>query len=103
MLPPVSELESFEKDLLKLVPKIEFRKIRCEFQEKLNMTIKNIKVSSKLLKHVGNTSNIYKLTKKDRQLLLNSTTKTYKKTNPNVEKSIMENKAKKIANKKRHP
>ena len=102
-LPPFNELESFEKGLLKLVPKIEFQKLSCEFQKKLNMTIKNIKASTKPLKPVGNTSNIYNLTKeKDKPLLLNSTTETYKKTNPNVQKSIMEQ-GKKIANKKRHP
>ena len=37
--PPMKLLELFEKDLLKIVEKIKFRKINCEFQDKLNTDI----------------------------------------------------------------
>ena len=64
-------LELFEKDLLKI------RKINCEFQDKTNSDIKDIKSSRKTLTPADKTSNFYKITKgKYEQLLQNSITKT---------------------------
>ena len=98
--PPMKLLELFEKDLFKIVEKIKFRKINCEFQDKLNSDIKGIKSSRKTLTPADKTSNFYKITKeKYEQLLHNSITKTYKKANSNVTKTINEQ-GKKIANKK---
>ena len=56
-------LELFEKDLFKIVEKIKFRKINCEFQDKLNSDIKGIKSSRKTLTPADKTSNFYKITK----------------------------------------
>ena len=98
--PPMKLLELFEKDLFKIVEKIKFRKINCEFQDKLNSDIKGIKSSRKTLTPADKTSHFYKITKeKYEQLLHNSITKTYKKANSNVTKTINEQ-GKKIANKK---
>ena len=81
--PPMRLLELFEKNLFKIVENIKFRKINCEFQDKINSDIKNIKSSKKMLTPADKTSNFYKLTKaKYEQLLHNSITKTYKKANP---------------------
>ena len=97
--PPIKLLELFEKDLFKIVEKIKFRRISCEFPDKLNSDIKVIKSSWKTLKTPADkTSNFYEITKeKYVQLLHNSITKTYKKKN--ITKTINEQ-GNKIANKK---
>ena len=70
-------LELFEKDLFKIVKKIKFRKINCEFQDKINSDIKDIKSSRKTLTPVDKTLNFYKITERKYELLLhNSITKT---------------------------
>ena len=85
--PPIRLLELFEKDLFKIVEKIKFRKINCEFQDKLNSDINDIKS----LTLGDKTSNFYKITKeKYEQLIHNSITKTYKKANSNITKTIKE-------------
>ena len=84
---PMKLLELFEKDLFKIVENIKFRKINCEFQDKLNSDIKGIKSSRKTLKPADKTSNFYKITKKKyEQLLKNYITTTYKKVNSNITK-----------------
>ena len=86
--------------MFKLVHKIKFKRINCEFQEKLNADIKDIKSSRKTLTPADKTSNYYKLNKeKYKQLLHNSVTKTYKKANPSITKTINEQ-GKKFAKKK---
>ena len=80
--------------------KIKFQKINCEFQDKINSDIKNIKSSRKTLTPADNTSNFYKITKEQyEQLLHNSIIKTYKKANSNITKTINEQ-GKKIADTK---
>ena len=82
-------LELFEKDLFKIVEKIKFRKTNCEFQDKLNSDIKDIKSSRKALTPADKTTNFDKITnKKYEQLLQNYITKTYKKPNSNITKTI---------------
>ena len=89
--PPMKLLELFEKDLFKIVEK---------FQDKRNSDIKGIKPSRKTLTPAGKTSNFYKITKgKYEQVLHNSITKTYKKTNSTITKTINE-RGTKIVNKK---
>ena len=57
--PPLMKLlELFEKDLLKIVEKIKFRKIN-QLQVKLNSDIKDITASSKTLTPADKTSNFY--------------------------------------------
>ena len=97
---PMKLLELFEKDFFKIVEKIKFRKINCEFQDKLNSDIKGIKSSRKTLTPADKTSNFYKITKeKYEQVHHNSITRTHKKANSNITKTINEQ-GKKIANKK---
>ena len=97
--PPTKLLELFERDLFKMVEKIKFRKINCEFQNKHNSDIKGIKSSRKMLTPADKTSNFYKITKeKYEHLLHNSISKTYEKANSNITKTINEQ-GKKIANK----
>ena len=75
--PPMKLLELFEIYLIQ--QKQQFRKINCEFQDKLNSDIKAITLSKKTLTPADKTSNFYKITKKKyEQLLHNSITKPYK-------------------------
>ena len=99
--PPYETLELFQKDLFSLVEKTKFRKINCEFQDKISSDMKDIITSSKkTLIPADKISNFYKITKqKYEQLFHNSITKTYKKANSSITKSINEQ-SKKIANKK---
>ena len=83
--PPMKLLELFEKDLFKIVEKIKFRKINCEFQDKLNSNIEGIKSSRKTLTPADTTSNFYKITKqKYEKLLHKSITMTCRKANSNI-------------------
>ena len=93
-------LELLGKELFKIVEKNKFQKINCKFQDKLNLDIKNITSSRKTLTLTDKTSNFYKVTiDKYEQLLHNSITKIYKKSNSNIIK-IINDQCKKIANKK---
>ena len=58
---PMKLLEPFEKDLYKIVEKIKFRKICCEFQDKLNLYVKEITSSRKTLTLADKTSNFYEI------------------------------------------
>ena len=79
--PPIKELSDFENDLFDLVKKIKFRKIQCDFQNKLNDDIQQVKSSDTTLTPADKTSNMYKLSKdKYNQILNNAITKTYKKS-----------------------
>ena len=98
--PQMKSLDAFEKDLYKVAEKIKFRKINCQFQDKLNSDIKDIKSSKKTYTPADKTSNFYKLDKEQYEHLLhNSITKNYKKTNPDIDKTINEQ-SKLIANRK---
>ena len=97
---PIKFLEQLQKDLFKIVEKINFQEINCEFQDKLNSNIKDIKSSRKTLTSADTTSNFYKITKEMyQQLPHNSITKTCKKANSNTTKTINEQ-GRKISNKK---
>ena len=84
-------IELFEKDLIKIEAKSKLRKINYEFQAKINADIKDIKSSRKKLRRSDKTSNLYKIIKENyKQLLHNSLTKTYKKANSIITKTINE-------------
>ena len=56
-------LIAFEENMIDLVRKVRFRKVKSNFQRNLNKDLKAIKSSSKTLTSVDKTSNLYKLTK----------------------------------------
>ena len=56
-------LELFGKDLFKIEEKIKFRKINCEFQDKINSDIKYIKSSRKTVIAADKTYNFCKISK----------------------------------------
>ena len=87
--PPNKDLKDFEKDLCDLVTKVQFRRINCSFQSKLNEDIRNIKTSDKIYTPADKTSNLYKTSKDEYcQLRANAVTSTYKKANANLATKI---------------
>ena len=85
----VNELVQFEKDLIALVKNVKFRKVKNHFQKKLQHDIKMIKTSDKTLTFANKTSNMYRLSKDQYNMLLNNCiTSTYKKSNSNIKKKI---------------
>ena len=57
----IKEMVPFEKDLWNFVDKLQFRKIKSNFQRQVNGDIKVIKRSNKVLVFADKTSNICKL------------------------------------------
>ena len=100
--PQVHALLSFEKRLLGMIETIKFRKVKCEFQQKLSSDIhNNIMKSDKLLVPADKTSNFYRMdTASYNDLLQKNITKTYKKVTQGTTNSI-ELEAKAIAKKLR--
>ena len=78
--PVIEELKEFEDGMTKIIQKVKFKNIKCQFQEDLNDDIKSIKSDSRLLVKADKSTNFYKLeTTKYNQLLHDNITKTYKK------------------------
>ena len=59
--PEIKDMVPFEKHLWNRVNKLKFRKIKTNFQRKLNEDIREIKRSNKVLVFADKMSNIYKL------------------------------------------
>ena len=87
--PVVKELAAFEDDLWKIVTRLKFRRVNCEFQNKLKEDIKNVKNSNKVYVSADKTSNIYKTPREQYEnLLTNAVTATYKKAKPKIADKI---------------
>ena len=83
------ELESFEKELIGLINKIEFKTVRDQFQSKLKSDISKVKCSKNLFVFADKTSNIYELSKDSYdKLLAENVTKTYKKAPAKLEDAV---------------
>ena len=82
-LPPKNQLlEGFEKDLYHMINSIEFRKVNCDFQKKLQSDLKTFRQSPKVFVKADKTKNIYEIGKDEyKKLLRDSVTNTYKKCN----------------------
>ena len=81
----IKELLPFEDELILLLNSIKFRKVKNDFQQKLNNDIKMIKSSEKTITPADKTSNMYRLDKTEYDNLLQSAiTTSYKKANSNM-------------------
>ena len=73
-------LQPFEDDLYNMIKNVEFRKVKCNFQNKLQNDIKEIKESPDVLVSADKTTNFYSVTTADyKKLLTENITKGYKK------------------------
>ena len=84
-------MEKFDDELLDMVRNIKFRRVRDDFQDKLNDDIKQINYSSKALTFADKTTNPYELNKTQYDKVLHQTVKkTYKKAKKNISNIINE-------------
>ena len=87
--PQCKHMETFEKELLDIIPHIKFRFVKDAFQKKLKEDIPKIKQSPNVFVFADKTSNIYEMPKQQRRKLLHdNVTKTYKKAPPKLETLI---------------
>ena len=84
----VKELVPFENDLIDMLKVIKFRKVKNQFLTKLKNNIKTGKQSKKTLTFTDKTSNMYRLSKEQHELLTNAVTSNYKKANNSIKKKI---------------
>ena len=83
---------------MKIIQKVKFKNIECQFQKDLNEDIKSIKRDNRLFVKADKSTNFYKLeATKYNQLLYDNITKTYKKAEYNLLNKI-DVKAKTITN-----
>ena len=74
----VNELVPCEKDLIALVKNLKFRKVKNQFQKKLQQDIRMIRTPGKTMILADKTNNIHNLSKDQYNTLLNtSITSTY--------------------------
>ena len=84
-----NKLVPFEKDLIALVKNVKVRKVKNNFQKKLQQDKKMIRTSEKTMTFADKTKNMYRLSKDQYNILLNnSITSTDKKSNNNIKKKI---------------
>ena len=70
---------------MKIIQKVKFKNIECQFQKDLNEDIKSIKRDNRLFVKADKSTNFYKLeATKYNQLLHDNITKTYKKAEYNL-------------------
>ena len=99
--PVIEELKEFEDGLTKIIQKVKFKNIECQFQKDLNEDIKSIQSDNRLFVKADKSTNFYKLeATKYNQLLHDNITKTYKKAENNQLRKI-DDKAKTITEKLR--
>ena len=83
--PVIEELKEFEDGMMKIIQKVKFKNIECQFQKDLNEDIKSIKRDNRLFVKADKSTNFYKLeATKNNQLLHDNITKTYKKAEYNL-------------------
>ena len=87
--PQCADLDNFEKDLMNVINKLEFKKINDKFQRKLKEDIKKVRESPNMLVFADKSTNVYELKPEDHQKFLqNNITKTYKKASEMIEHEI---------------
>lgn len=97
-LPVTEELKEFKDDRKKIIQKVKFKNVQCQFQKDLAGDIKSIKSDNHLFVKADKSTNLYKLeATKNHHLLNDNITKTYKKAKKHQFNEI--NKAKLITQK----
>lgn len=82
--PVIEELKEFEDGMTKIIQKVTFKNIECQFQKDLNADIQSIKSDNRLFVKADKSKNFYKLEATQyNKLLHENITKTYKKADSN--------------------
>ena len=78
-LPKVEEMDKFEDDLLKMIERVQFRKVTDDFQNKLLQVIDTIRKSKDVIVRADKMRNLYAVTEDPyEKLLTNNITKNYR-------------------------
>ena len=64
------QCRNFEKDLMNVINKLEFKKINDKFQRKLKEDIKKVRESPNMLVFADKSTNVYELKPEDHQKFL---------------------------------
>ena len=72
--PVIEELKEFEDGMTKIIQKVKFKNIKCQFQKDLNEDIKSIKSDNRLFVKVDKSTIFYKLESTKYNQLLNEWT-----------------------------
>ena len=87
--PQHKDVMEFEDDLQKMISKVQFRRVKNDFQNRLKNDIKSIQSSKKVYIFTDKRRNIYEMEKSNyKKPLTDNITKTYKQSNNNVSNSI---------------
>ena len=89
-IPPEHELLSpFESDLYHMIPSINFKPARNDFQKKFTEDVNKIKSSENLLVFARKTTNLYEMIPEQyKTILSNNITKAYRKTKGRTQRNI---------------
>ena len=97
-LPVTEELKEFKDVRTKIIQKVKFKNVQCQFQKDLAGDIKSIQSDNHLFVKADKSTNLYKLeATKNHHLLNDNITKTYKEAKKHQFNEI--NKAKLITQK----
>lgn len=78
--PSVEEMRAFEEGMINIIKNIEYKDVKCQFQQDLKKDISSIKNEDRLFVKADKSVNFYKLDATEYNRLLNDNiTKTYKK------------------------
>ena len=87
--PQHKDLIQFKNDLLELIKSVKFKNVKNRFLDQLHKDIPSIKKSKNVFIVAGKTRNIYETDKNTyKELLTDSISKTYKKTEYNIYNKI---------------
>ena len=87
--PQHNDLIQFENDLLELIKRVKFKKVKNKFLDQLHKDILSIKKSEKVFIFADKTRNIYETDKNTyKKLLTDNISKTYKKAEYNIYNKI---------------
>ena len=60
-LPAIEEMKNFEEGMINIIQNIEFKDIKCQFQNSLNEDIKSVKNDDRLFVKADKSTNFYKV------------------------------------------
>ena len=87
--PPNEFLQPFEDELYAMISNLEFKGIKCSFQDKLKRDIREIRASDRVLVSADKTTNFYSVSKDEyKKLRTENITEKYKKADKSTVREI---------------
>ena len=87
--PHIKEMDKFEAEMIGMVKKIKFRKMRNNIQPKMHEDMRRFKESENIFVKSDKSGNLYEIEKgKYKQMMFKEVVKNYKKAPPHLEKEL---------------